>query len=908
MKHFLSNFYFIISFAVIISSNDIKAQTAPITVYPTVPGINVNNLKNNAASFDQNGYLWVGTFPYGCLIFNSISNAWINLNTSNGLPSDSVNCLYFDSVAHWIGTKAGAIRYQGLPGSGGQLLASYTSPQLPSNDVNDILVDSQFVWFGTSAGLARLEKSSGAWQYPNVPNSYITKITQDPNGNLWVGTRMGLYYSSNNGVSWVGYTASNTNGAINDTIFDLDYDINGRLWISSLTSNSLFRPCRISYFLNGQVMGFNTQELNSECISPGSIRNAALNFAKSNDYGVSFYSPGVITYNDYLKTTLCDFEIIDGSDPTCSWPQVAGRLIEFKSNGDLVVLSRQRQCFFSFPTAPVTSSVREIVCSYSQLDVNNVKAGILTGSDMHWNLSDPRYEVPKGSGLQTVFTSAHWIGGIDAGGQVRVAAQTYRQTGLDFWAGPIDGVSVPIDSSAVLFNQLYKVSKWEVEYFKNAFQNGTLVNQPPCNSNVPHCILNWPAKGNGVITGDLAPFADVDGNGVYNPLTGGDYPLIYGDQTIFKVYNDSLDTHTESGGLPLGFEFQTFAYAFLCDTAVSTNKVLNQTTFYKTRVINKSPRDYTQVYFGYWVDMDLGYYLDDYVGCDISRNVGFAYNGDPDDETASGYGQNPPIMNVKVLKGPIAPIGDGIDNNNNGVIDEAGEYYGMNHFHYYNNDNTPSGNPSGFLDFYNYMKSVWRDGQHVTYGGDGRTAGAPSANFMFPGSSDPVNFTTQGQWTEATAGIIPSDRRFLMSTGPFSIGIGDTVEFDYAYVFSRDSLNGGPANFALNNANLDRVQNWFDNNSFPSCAVYSLGINIPSEFENDLVLSPNPTSDYFELYSNSIDLLGAEIQIYDSSGRMILASVYDGSAIEVSRLYSGVYFVKVFHKGGVGSLKLVITN
>ena len=37
---------------------------------------------------------------------------------------------------------------------------------------------------------------------------------------------------------------------------------------------------------------------------------------------------------------------------------------------------------------------------------------------------------------------------------------------------------------------------------------------------------------------------------------------------------------------------------------------------------------------------DLGYYLDDYVD-DVSKGLGFCYNGDAEDEGAQGYGFNP---------------------------------------------------------------------------------------------------------------------------------------------------------------------------------------------------------------------------------------------------------------------------
>ena len=61
-----------------------------------------------------------------------------------------------------------------------------------------------------------------------------------------------------------------------------------------------------------------------------------------------------------------------------------------------------------------------LATSQTDIDVNNVGATILGGGDMWWNLSDARYEIPKGSGLNSLFGSL-WIGGVDAGGQLKVA-------------------------------------------------------------------------------------------------------------------------------------------------------------------------------------------------------------------------------------------------------------------------------------------------------------------------------------------------------------------------------------------------------------------------------------------------------------------------------------------------------
>ncbi|HMX04794.1 MAG TPA: hypothetical protein PKE14_09010, partial [Chitinophagales bacterium] len=65
------------------------------------------------------------------------------------------------------------------------------------------------------------------------------------------------------------------------------------------------------------------------------------------------------------------------------------------------------------------------------LDINNVRARLLGAGDFWWDLqNDAKYEIPKvdpSTGVIPVsssFAGALWIGGIDAGGQLKIAAQT----------------------------------------------------------------------------------------------------------------------------------------------------------------------------------------------------------------------------------------------------------------------------------------------------------------------------------------------------------------------------------------------------------------------------------------------------------------------------------------------------
>jgi hypothetical protein len=504
----------------------------------------------------------------------------------------------------------------------------------------------------------------------------------------------------------------------------------------------------------------------------------------------------------------------------------------------------------------------------AELDINNIRTTILVGGDLWWNLDEGRYEVPIGSGKHSLFAGSLWIGGIDAGGQIKVAAQTYRQTGYDFWGGPIDTVSVSTtDDRCQAFDRHWKVTKDQVREFIAD------------NSKATNDIKSWPGNGSDVSNEGqfLAPFKDVDGDGVYD-YRNGDYPYyllpdlfpndqyptipgtpkvecndyLFGDETIWWVFNDVGNIHSETGSDPIGLEIRAQAFAF------KTNDEINNMTFYKYQIINRSSNTLTQTYFGQWVDPDLGNYTDDYVGCDVPRGLGFCYNGDADDDGGAGYGANPPAIGVDFFQGPIADKNDGVDNDRDGCVDCTvigndsidddilGEQIIMSKFVYYNNDNSPFGNPSGFADFYNYLRGIWRDNQPITYGADGRDPNAPPCNFMFPGTTDPANPTN---WTEFSVGNPPADRRFLQSAGTFTLTPGAVNYVTTGVVWARAQQGGPQASIDLMKLADDKAQALFDN-----CFKLIDGPNAPDlvirELDKKFIFSlQNYNTSAVELYS-----------------------------------------------------------
>ena len=452
--------------------------------------------------------------------------------------------------------------------------------------------------------------------------------------------------------------------------------------------------------------------------------------------------------------------------------------------------------------------------SKTDLDVNNVRTTIMAAGDMWWNLDDARYEIPKDGNKHSMFAGALWIGGVDAGGQLKVAAMTYRQGGSDFWTGPLNTTTATISAEECNeWDKHFKISRTDVEEHAANYLDPTYV--------MPDVIENWPAHGDPAQGQDfnLAPFYDAgqDG-GLYNPYDG-DYPdynvsgnndnaRLFGDQTLWWVFNDQGNIHGETEADPLGLEIHAQAFGFTADNEV------NDMTFYNYKIINRSTLPLNDTYFGQWVDPDLGYYLDDYVGCDVGLGLGFCYNGDAEDEGAAGYGFNPPAIGVDFFQGPLADPNDGIDNDRDGTIDEANEQIIMSKFVYYNNDFTVIGNPSEGTHFYNYLRGIWKDNVPMTYGGDGHGSGQGTTtdpcNFMFPGTSDDAFAGLE--WTEQTAGNIPADRRFLQSAGPFTLQPGAVNEITTGVVWARAKSGGQTASIALVKIYDREAQALFDNN------------------------------------------------------------------------------------------------
>lgn len=550
--------------------------------------------------------------------------------------------------------------------------------------------------------------------------------------------------------------------------------------------------------------------------------------------------------------------------------------------------------FFSVLT--ITSSAQP--WANASLDINQAKALVNSNGDLFWDYTQSRFEIPKGNGTNTIFAGALWVGGLDGGGQLHLAAQTYRQTGNDFYPGPVMNSANYSTANDALWNKVWKINRSTIDSFRLGLF-----------STIPTEIATWP--GNGDVSqgqaSQLADYVDVDNDQDYNP-SAGDYPCIKGDQALFVIFNDDRNVHTETGGMKMKFEFHAMLYAYK-----APGTWLDTVVFLNYKMFNRSAITLQHAYIGSWMDFELGYAFDDYVGCDVGRSMFYCYNGDANDGSSAlpsqgTYGANPPAQGVVFLRGPLADLNDGVDNDRDGFLDEVGEYCTMSKFVYYNNNFSITGNPVTAADYYGYMSGFWKDGSPFTYDQNGY-GGTQPADFMFPGNSDPFGYGTggailNGNWSEATVGNSPDDRRGFASSGPFTISPGGSMCLDFAFVYGRGA--GGPLSSVANmQIAADSARTFYNANSPCSCVINPLAVN---EISNELVFQiyPNPVSDKVTI-SYQPGNGNAVLEIYDMTGKMVGTEIITkaSTVVDMKKFTAGIYLLRIADGKSSGAAKIL---
>ncbi len=249
------------------------------------------------------------------------------------------------------------------------------------------------------------------------------------------------------------------------------------------------------------------------------------------------------------------------------------------------------------------------------------------------------------------------------------------------------------------------------------------------------------------------------------PMDSNGKPLFLGDEQLWFVSHDLDSTRTRFlyGSNPIGIEVQTTVWAF------SKNTYLKDAIFVRHIMINKSQSDVKDMYVALWADYDLGDANDDLVGVDTTLQLEFVYNGK---EIDHNY-RIPPVAGRTFLQTPvISSAGDTIfflGNKKPGY-----KYAPLSGYTFFYNASSVYKDPEfgsyrGTIDLNYYVRGLVWNGNPFIDPTTGNTT-----KFIFAG--DP---TKNIGWIDGTMAS-PSDRRSMLSAGPFTLAKGDTQEVVYA--------------------------------------------------------------------------------------------------------------------------------
>jgi len=409
--------------------------------------------------------------------------------------------------------------------------------------------------------------------------------------------------------------------------------------------------------------------------------------------------------------------------------------------------------------------------SVYKFNVNNISTFCYADGRFDVDGGSSGFEFPKGSNKFAVYESGFTFAGI-VNGEVRMNGSTFPSGMVAGRIYPDGSVQSEDDS------RMYRVRPdWATGSMLSELQDGEKDgDEAAIRAQYQTDWLEWPWQ-------DGAPYLDANGNGVYDPDPDGngtydvgeDVPGVPGaHQTIWFVTNATNSARSTSfyGSPPMDVEMQVSVWGY------ASVGPLGNMIFKKYKLINKGLDDIANTYVGVWCDPDVGNAGDDFVGCDTLLSAGFAYNAFAYD---NNYEETPPCSGHDFFQGPIIP-GEATDTALvNGMKIPGFKNRGMDAFFFFVNEHdTPYSDPdlddyaTGTLYFYNLMQGrIGATGQFFPIP---ESIGGGVTNYPLAG--DPV--TGEGY----IDGILKeaADRRYGMTSGPFTLAHGDTQEVVVAQI------------------------------------------------------------------------------------------------------------------------------
>lgn len=390
------------------------------------------------------------------------------------------------------------------------------------------------------------------------------------------------------------------------------------------------------------------------------------------------------------------------------------------------------------------------------------------------------------------------------------------------------------------------------------------------------------------------------------PQNSSGEPKLYGDQTLWTVYN-GLDTTTSqrknnSSGYvhqlkPFPVEVQQLMYghqgSYWDDKDIFSNVVFMEWT-----IINKGSQQIDSTFIGLWTDIDFDW-ADNPPGVDTTLQLGYCW-----DRSYSTHSQYQPAVGYVLLFGPkvYSPGSSAVfkDKRISGY-----KNLGMTSFHGIDDDSDPTieTGPAYFV------QDAWYLAKGLTVGGKPRIDPTTGKTTKFQFSGDPVS--KSGWWfTRGTGG----GAGFNLFSGPFNLAPNDTQWIMMAFFPALGSDNMDSITKLRRKAKILRSLTYnqlaFSTGRVPIDSSeasiiptdFTVFNNYPNPFNNSTTLK-------FTLPSNGL----LTVDLFDCLGRIekrIYERYYDAGInyanISLNNYSSGVYFLRIQCKDKITVKKIVL--
>jgi ligand-binding sensor domain-containing protein len=180
--------------------------------------------------FDSEHNLWIHTLLEGIMIFDGAS--WQKVDVSSQLGGDDALAMFIDSDnGKWFASNHILAKLE---------QDSWQTDSLPlqfDKDVDKLTAlfvdpEQETIWIGTTQGTVWNRGPEGLWTQHQLmsdkPASDVYVFHQDPSGQLWAGTDLGLF--SHDALEWK-YHGSPWDGHVTGNILVIAMDEKRQIWV-----------------------------------------------------------------------------------------------------------------------------------------------------------------------------------------------------------------------------------------------------------------------------------------------------------------------------------------------------------------------------------------------------------------------------------------------------------------------------------------------------------------------------------------------------------------------------------------------------------------------------------------------------------------------------------------------------